>query len=307
MGLHHTFSQLRARTNKRPHFEGAETLLVVLGLVLVAAALAAPRPTAPGLLPLPQADRRTLTRALDRDRELALAARSATLPFDVRAVGETIRRIGAAQNAKDHKANTPPPAGLSGDLQDIVARALREHGTEPLLRLRAVETELFVAATHDWERAGQVPADLRELGGDFAELAVKSRWLSGTTLVLDDRERALLFRARFAELTQLGKDPPFAPTLDERREVCAFLLRHPPGGDAGTRARAQYRAVAELGKIDPAYPAAFARGVLLYRAGAFEAAADEFRAHLAERKDGAFALRAKNHLLAALAQTPPEE
>lgn len=233
------------------------------------------------------------------------------MPFDVRAVGETLRRIGAAhqpsKGGSPRGAALQPSAGLSGDLESIAARALREHGSEPLLALRAVQTELFVVATHAWEASGQIPADLRELGGDFPEIAVKSRWLEGSRLALDDRERALLFRTRFGELTRLGDKPPFLATLNERRELASFLLRHPTGADAGARARAQYRAIGELAKIDPAYPAAFARGVLLYRAGAFDAAADEFRDHLATRGNGAWSLRAKNHLLAALAQSPPEE
>ena len=54
-------------------------------------------------------------------------------------------------------------------------------------------------------------------------------------------------------------------------------------------------------KLDHDYPAAFARGVLYYRAGAYEASADSFRAVLATRPDGPWTLRAKNHLLEALA------
>jgi hypothetical protein len=62
--------------------------------------------------------------------------------------------------------------------------------------------------------------------------------------------------------------------------------------------------VTAIEKLDHDYPAAMARGVLLYRAGAYEAAAAAFRAQLAARPDGPWTLRAKNHLLAALARAP---
>jgi hypothetical protein len=305
-----TFSRILGPVKRgsaaRGLFDGAETLFLAVGFVLVSAALAAPRPTAPEIVPLPQPDRRSLSLLAAKEHARAEAARRAPLPYDVRAVGELVRRAGAAK-APRKLATLAAPLGVSGDLAALSARALAQHGPEPLLALRAVQTELFVAATHAWEASGEIPDELRELGGEFTELARASGWLAGRKLVLDDRERAVLFRARFGELTRLGDKPPFAATLDERRESYALLLRHPTGADAGARARIQYRSVQALAKIDPDYPAAFARGVLLYRAGAYEAAAGEFRAQLGARPDGFWALRAKNHLLAALAQRPPEE
>lgn len=283
-------------------FEGIEVALAAILLVLVAVALAAPRPAVPRILPLPQPDRRTLSALEARERERALSARRTQLPFEVRAVGETFRRVGASV-----RAGKRLPKSSVGELLDHVARALEKHGPEPLLALRAVQGELFVAATRAWEQGGEIPADLRELGGDFPEVARASGWLAGRRLMLDDRERALLFRARFGELTALAGKPPFAATLDERRAVYALLLEHPLGSDAGARARAQYQSIQALAKLDPDYPAALARGVLLYRAGAFESAADEFRSELSRRGDGPWTLRAKNHLLAALAQAPAAE
>jgi len=283
---------------------GMEAILLGLLVVLVAAALAAPRPTVPRILPLPQPDRRTLSTLAALDRDRALAARRATLPFGVRAVGEALRRVGLAASARGGKGIA---SGSVGELRANARRALEEHGAEPLLALRAVQTELFVAATRQWEEGGEIPQDLRELGGEFSEIARRSGWFDGQSLVLDDDERALLFRGRFGELTELGAKPPFAATLDERRASYAILLRHPLGADAGARAQAQYRAIQALGKIDPDYPASLARGVLLYRAGAFESAADEFRNRLAAQGDGPWTLRAKNHLLAALARAPAPE
>jgi hypothetical protein len=170
-----------------------------------------------------------------------------------------------------------------------------------------VQTELFVRAVVEWDGAVEVSSELRELGGDFPEIARTSGWVADGRQVFDDDELALLFRARFGELTGLGGKPPFSATLDERRESHALLLRHPTGTDPAARAGSQLRNIAALARVDPDYPAALARGVVLYKAAAFEAAADEFRAELAARPDGAWHLRAKNHLLAALAQLPAAE
>ena len=286
----------------RGRFEGAEAALLVVGVVLLAALLAAPRGTEPSIVPLPQPDRRTLSRVLARDAELAARARQRGLAFEVRAVGEALRRAGAAT-----RPGQGTPSNLLVDVQTKAHDVLAELGPEPLLMLRALQCELFVAATHEWETERAVPPELRELGGEFAELAESSGWLVNQRLVLDDDERALLFRGRFGEVTRLGSKPPFAATLDERRESSSILLRHPVGADPGARAASQLRVIGALGKLDPDYPASYARGVVYFRAQAFEAAAAEFRGELAERPNGTWHLRAKNHLLAALAQLPAEE
>jgi hypothetical protein len=78
------------------------------------------------------------------------------------------------------------------------------------------------------------------------------------------------------------------------------------GNDPG-RDRTGLMAVAALEKLDPRYPAAVARGVLLYRSGAKAAAAEAFRDQLSPEREGPYRLRARNHLLAALADLPPEE
>jgi hypothetical protein len=85
------------------------------------------------------------------------------------------------------------------------------------------------------------------------------------------------------------------------------LLAHSPAGGSRGADRTALLAVAALERLDPSYPAALARGVLLYGSGAKAAAADAFRDQLSRREDGPFRLRARNHLLAALAELPPEE
>ena len=56
----------------------------------------------------------------------------------------------------------------------------------------------------------------------------------------------------------------------------------------------------KLAARDPSYPAAFARGVLLFRMQRFGPATEAFRNHLEASPDGPYALRAQNHFKAAL-------
>jgi hypothetical protein len=111
-----------------------------------------------------------------------------------------------------------------------------------------------------------------------------------------------LFRRRWTDLTQLGDRPPLAPSLDEHRAWYALLL-----DDARADDRTAMLAVAALGRLDPSYPAGLARGVLFYRRGAYGAAAQAFRDQLNRRADGAWRLRTRNHLLAALRELPEEQ
>jgi hypothetical protein len=274
---------------------------VGVALVVVAALLAAPRATDPLILPLPEPHRSTLARARAEDRARVERVREKGLSFAARTVGEELRRFGAA--VANESADAPR---LLEALRSLAKNELREDAGRPLLALRAVQTELFVDATHEWERTGKVGSELSELGGDFARLAERSAWFTGRRLVLEDDERALLFRMRWNELTGLGAAPPFADSQDELRERYALLLRHPSGATPAERARHELGYVDALEALDRAFPAMFARGVLLFRAGAYEASADAFRAHLAAHPDGPWTLRAKNHLLAALGRAPDQ-
>lgn len=277
-------------------------MLIAVVIVAVAALLAAPRATPPDLLPLPLPDRRVLARAASEERLLAESARKHTLSFDVRAVGELFRRFGASTKPGQRASQR-----LLADLRAAARKATTLQNGRPLRELRAVQTELFIAATRAWEVNGRAPAELRELGGDFPELATQNGWFDGERLVLDEAERAVLFRQRWGELTGLGKRAGFETTLDEQRANYSFLLRHPSGSDEPARRQRQLAYVSTLEKLDRHYPAHFARGVVLYRAGAFEAAAAAFQTHLEQPGNPRYRLRARNHLLASLAESPVAE
>jgi hypothetical protein len=276
-------------------------VLLGLSLAALAALLAAPRATKPSILPLPEPNRSVL--AHDRAADLARAERAKTheLPYATRAVGEALRRFGLASVTKSGNAE----ATLK-DLRTLAKVDLTAGHVEELLALRAVQSELFVAATRHWERSDSADTELRELGGDFVELATRSSWLEAKRVTLEDEELALLFRMRWNDLTGLGASQPFTARLDEYRDRYALLLRHPSGENAAVRLKRQLGYVAAVETLDHDYPALFARGVLLYRAEAYEAAASAFQAHLLAHPNGPWTLRAKNHLLEATARISEE-
>lgn len=280
------------------HFEGLELGIASVGIAVAAALLALPRATTPNVLPLPLPDAARLRAELGIDAARASEARRNGLSFEVRAVGDALRRFGLASRERRERQ-----ALIRRDLRDYAARALSREGPKPLLALRALQTELFTASAARFAEHGESSAELDALGGDFVETALENGWLVKGAPI-DAVAFASLFRARWNELTGLDGHPAFAVTLDDFRARFAFLLERGEGNAA--RGKLQRAQVEKLAARDQDYPADFARGVLLYRAHAYEASAEAFRRHLERHPDGPWTLRAKNHLLAALAEVPPE-
>lgn len=283
-------------TRGKGRFEGIGAAGFVVGLTALAAALAAPRATEPDLLPQPLVDRAVLRRVKVRSDELARETRASGLSYDVRAVGEAFRRAGAAT-----VEGKGAPDSVVGEILLAVRLARKKGNERALLGLLALQTELFLEATHAFEASGKPSLELTELGGDFLAIANKNGWLEGRKILLDDDERVALFRVRWTELTGLRREAAFAPTLDEYRSYYALYLRQAMGKDRASAERA-LGVVRALEKRDPSYPAAFSRGVLFFHKGFYDESAESFRAHLATHPDGPWALRARNHLLAALAR-----
>ncbi|MCC6213457.1 MAG: hypothetical protein IT376_01195 [Polyangiaceae bacterium] len=295
---------------KRPHalarhLEGWQAGALAVGIAALAALLAVPRPVAPDGPPLPLPDRPALARLSARERARAEGARAAPLPFEVRAAGEALRRLGAgaARDGVD-------PIDVR-DLRRAVEGARAAHGDAPLLALRALQTELFLAALTRYEEQGVSEPDLDELGGDLLPMARASGWVRpDRRLRLDPTERAVLFRIRWAELAGVRGDPAFAPTVDEWRVHYSVLLRYPERGaalEARDRAALRLRYVTALASRDPDYPVLLARGALLLELGRPAAAADALRTFLAEHDSGPWRLHAANHLAYAVQRLPPEE
>jgi hypothetical protein len=122
-------------------------------------------------------------------------------------------------------------------------------------------------------------------------------------------EQALrvLFKRRWNEISGLTQGA-FMLSLDEQRAFYEFLLRYPPRradraeGAEGPGFDSGYllRKIDEIAALDASYPRLFARGVVQFRSGDFRHASRSFSAHLDVSPDGPWALRAQNHLRAAL-------
>lgn len=301
----------RKKRDWRRHLDGWQAGALLVGVAVFGASLALPRATVPFVLPIPTHDAGQARAADGRELERAAQALSDPLPHATRLVGESVRRLGIATVSHPARARE-----LQRQLGRDVRRQLAEGRAETLLRLRALQSELFVEAARSWERTGSVSEELRELGGDFAERAamwvrgggrsgpadnpgVDSR--QGQKLVLSDEDLRLLFRVRWGLLTGTHRVHPFGPSLNEFRHYYAILLTHPPGDSPQDRVLSRLAAVDALARLDESYPAAFARGVLHAELGDFAQAAQAFEHYSRSRRDGPWTLLARNHWLAARA------
>jgi hypothetical protein len=215
------------------------------------------------------------------------------LAYEVRAVGEALRRQGLAETSalaeRDHGAPV-------SELRRAVQASLRVHGVEPLLTLCAIQTELFLQALAEWERSGVEARDLHELGGSFLARARSQRWIDGDRrLSLSESERATLFRMRWLDLTGLRKTRGFKPSLGEWRAYYRIFLERGRG-----RVEGQLEVVRALSRIDPEYPADLASGILFLWLGDRDRATRALSAHLAGPRSGFWRLRARNALSAAV-------
>ncbi len=275
--------------------------MVAVGIAAAAAALVAPLGGTPSYLPVPRVDRREQAFVAAQDRDRAAAAARSGLHFDVRVVGERVRRFGAATaRATDEAAATE-----LGELRAAFEVARRRHGDAPLITLRSVQTAAFLSALRRWEATGVIDAELEELGGDLPRAVGANCWSVGRRLRLSEAERRTLFRIRWAELVGAVDVVPFAPSLNEWRAYFRFLLEHPEGGPGPDGPRRRLAYVNALARRDPEYPSRFARGVILSQLGEAQAAAEAFGAFLEGPRTTPLRPWARNHLAAALAALPP--
>lgn len=276
------------------HLDDLPLVVAAVGTAVLAAVLVLPRGAEPELLPLPDVDRGEIARLDAARAALAAAARASPLAFDARALGEALRRFGAAEAGGD------PSAVELGRELPLRAREARARAGDPaLLALRAVQTELFVEAALRWEDGAEADAELRELGGTFSRRAGAAGLLSRGRVALSRSALAVLFELRWAGLTGLAREPAFAPPFDALRLHHRIRLA-PPGRDPLGDPAAAAAEVESVAALDPAYPAALARGVVALAAGRPAEAVPLLRAHLSDHPEGQWALRARNHL--ALAQ-----
>jgi len=290
---------------KGRHLRGVELGLVAVAMAVIAVWLALPRPVEPGaILPLPEVDRGRERAEQAADRERAERARSQTLPYEVRAVGELVRRYGAYESRGD---DTGAERSLE-DAFDARRRAQERFGPEPLRALRALQTELFAARLARLGRLVDGDRELSELAGNLPAHARRAGWTSADgTLRLSERELLTFYRVRWTRLVGAVTDDALGLSLAEFRAYYRALLEHPESQDPREREQRRLAYTDALGRRDPRFFADFTRGVLLYRLGETGAAARAFGDHLRKHPDGAWSLRAKNHLLYLLGDGPERE
>jgi len=293
----------------RRHVDGWQAGAILLLIAGSAILLATPRAVAPEDVPVPTIDARALAVTMAADDAHAEKAEAQRLDVDVRAVGRELRLF-----------NEAAATGQQDEMREARRRLLqqlgiaRRHQTDPLLQLRAVQMKHFLVELRRWQQTGEDSAELRALGGDFLAMLKRNRWCRGESreLVLGERELRVLYKKRWNDIVGVGQ-PPFALTLDENRTRFLFLIRHPfilhrdaelsrldtAGGKLRT-ANARLRSIERLTEIDPTYPAEIARGVVRYQVGRYALAAEHFRRHLENDREGAHTLRVQNYLKASL-------
>lgn len=278
--------------------EGWELGAITVGLVLATALLAVPRAAPPGLFPVPLVDVAEARSARERLAALADRAEREGLPFETRAVGDGVRRLGLVL------AGGPgDPEHLQRLIGERVQVAMAAGQGEPLLRLRAVQARLFVKAVRGHVWGGKPSDDLAALGGDFLRRAPQNGWLDADGCLASDAELETLYARRWAEFTGLRDEPRFKPTLGEARRYFRFLLLYPEhraSADAShERATRRLRYVEALAHYDTEYPIALARGSLLGELGVRGESAQALSGQLARPGGSQWNLRARNYLLHA--------
>lgn len=292
MRLHRDRVKRSSRSEPRKPFsrrwlEGWELLIPSVGIAALAAWLALPQPTLPTHLPLPTLEPYALEAARERLFEQAVSAKRQPLPFEIRAAGERFRQLGQAVR-RGTALSVDERQRYRAQLSGLVTA----FGTKPLLDLRAIQTELFLAALARWETTGVESPELSELGGDFVQILEKEH-LATRPLGLNADERRALFLLRWTDLAGLNETPELR--LDPVWIILSarFRLRVPLN-------QTDHRSLSVINRLmtaAPDYPGDVARGLVLARMGAHAAAAERFAQFIAEHPDAPYSTRARNHLV----------
>ncbi len=293
------------------HFEGWQPGLVAVLLAGIVALLAVPRSVEPRELPLPVPDVQALRRVAQADDDAVQAIQKSPLDPDVRAVGSLLRAFGTADASRDDAMLVQ----LRSRISSAVLRA-RTRGDEQLVALRAFQLHAFLREVRHFVSTGESTDELVELAGSFPDLLMHNGWCEGSrpcTMRMGEPALRALFKRRWNEISGLGGER-FDLTLDEHRAFYEFLLRYPPRQTEAHEALPSasfdgayfMRKVDELSALDPTYPKLLARGIIQFRTGDFRRAAESFSTFIDASPDGPWAIRAQNHLRAALEHTQVE-
>lgn len=310
---------------KKPSSAGSRALaLVPLLVTLLLIGVLFPRAVAPHDVPLPTIDTRAIEAANAMDRQWADTARQG-LSDDTRILGSALRAFNRLQTATS-PASEGEILNTRANLNHATAKVLQTSPNE-LKLLRAIQLEVFQREIAEYERTGVEPTELQEVGGQFLKRMKDVGWATDRKVLPDTTVRAVLFKLTWNGTLSLVNDTTLEPSLDEMRALYAFYIEHPHVAEtrrgalqearrtAKTKAECEEIAnvetqaledwrlekVKRLGAIDPTYPTTFALGVVHYRLGRYGASAEAFRDWIRDHPDGSLALRAQNHLRAAVA------
>jgi hypothetical protein len=283
-----------------------------------------PRSAIPDLIPVPILDELAIEREVRADRDRAERARKKPLAAEVRSLGSAIRDFNTGEADSDRDiVLSDARAAIDRARLLIVDRGLDQE----VLALRAVQLDGFLAEVRRFEHTGEASPELKALGGTFVTRMRRVGWCEGQRVLLTDLERRAAFKATWNKLVSLDKIGAFALSDQETRALYTLYFTHPHAPEAQRSALALARAQAkdkatcariddgeraaaaawllpklvEYGAIDPEYPLALARGVVLYHRHQYADAARSFTQWLESHPDGPWTLRARNHLRASIA------
>lgn len=294
---------------------------VLAALLVGALMLPVPGGAQPDDVPLPMVSRAALDATERADDDAAERAAKEPLSQRVRAAGEAIRAFNTAEAREDPDA---PWTDLRSSLDRAVSDALGTDGVDAMRALRSVQVSRFVGEVRRFEQTGETSAELDALAGGFFRRMADVGWVDGKRVLMNEDALRAAFKVKWNVTAKLDARAPFDLTLDENRALYAFYLSHPHAPenvrraidaarqsarkredcaalDEGERmAIEQWRAdkVDKLAKLDPEYPTAYALGVAQFRAGRYDLAQKSLSRWLDEHPDGAYALRARNYLVA---------
>ena len=287
-------------------FEGWQAGLVAVVVAFVGALLLVPRSVEPTDLPRLHLDRAALAEARGR---LELR-RAAPAPDDLQAqlFEARYRALGRAENAAQEGAPDDAAAALVE-----VAHGFRASDQAAYVATRDRLSAAFVDAALAWIRGGMDSAPLVELAGPFERSFESVGWTREALAKEPGLDLALLalFERRYRKIT-LPDDPLLAPDPFAERALSALMLAHPPRRSVASAQPEEtavldgalmLRRLDDVAKLAPEYPTLFAKGIVLYRMGRYEAAAGAFDQYLSANPRGLYRLRAINHLRAAVEAT----
>jgi hypothetical protein len=296
------------RALKRGALEGWQVGAVTVFVATVVTSVVVPRSAVPHTVPPSSLSPNEISATRAELRSEAARAESGELAHAVRLLEARFRAVGRAEASRDARL----AARWAGELGSSASSALVGH-REEVIALRTFLALEFSRRYLRRMRSGRDDPELLELGGATLDEMAENDWLQRPEQLTPSADLVLcgLFARRF-NLMVVPQAPALVPLDDEvERALFAYLMTHPPRArlatnameTASTQVKFVLTQIDGLSKLERDYPTLFAKGVVLYRAGQYEAAASAFDGYLQKNPDGPYRLRAVNFLKATVEET----